>query len=667
MCGIVGFYAKEVVASEVLEAMASSIQHRGPNDAGYVGLSAEGKWLRWNHPGEVSVPLRFAMAFRRLAILDLTAEGAQPMVSRSGRHWLCFNGEIYNYLELRESLAGVTFSSSGDTQVLLHLLEARGTEALPLLNGMFAFSFFDVEKKRLSLVRDPLGIKPLYYENRKEGFFFGSEIRALLAAHNEAPRLQASLLSRHLLCQWLTEPDTLFQGISRLEPGTVLEVGENLTVMKSRYWDFSFARQESLPRSKKQFWSFSKPHVSVQGHGESKTWESRIEEGLKQAVSRQLRSDVPVAFFLSGGLDSSLLAALAAKARPESITAYTIGFSWSGRSEDSLDERAARHVAKTLGLNHKEMILSPQVVHTLPKVIRAMEEPVSDPAAICSYLICEAASDQYRVLISGQGADELFGGYGFYQNAKRMHWAQGLYRYLPVGTTKAAKWLSQEIADRPHEKWHRLQKLLSTIQHPWPQSLFLLRSGFLWEEWSGVLTKPFQEIQEDPFLRHLEIWKSINHRDVVEQAMFWDLNAYLPGVNLFYSDKTSMAHSVELRVPYLDQNLVELVRQLPLSEKWDGHRHKIILKKIAKAYLPREVIERKKTGFGLPVRDWLRHELQPLLKDWLNPTLLKAQGIFEPNLVANWIKEHEEGKRDHSAKLFALLSFQFWKDSFHVR
>lgn len=645
MCGIVGFYAREGISSEVLERMATSVRHRGPDDEGFFGVGVDGKILHWKKPGEVRADLHVGMAFRRLAILDLSPHGAQPMATADRRHWICFNGEIYNYVELRERMLGQSFSSTGDTQVLLSLLSSRGVEAVNELNGIFAISLYDTQAERLTLIRDPLGIKPLYYEDRKEGLFFGSEVRALRASSPHAPRLNLPLVSRFLMSNWIPDPDTLFEGIYRLEPGSLLEIGPDVRPQKTRYWDFGF-----------------KPRVLG-----ALEWEERLEAALKGAVDRQLRSDVPVAFFLSGGVDSSLLTASAVRARREQMTAYTVGFSWSKNADDRIDLESSRLLARELKLDHHELILSPDVLGVFPKVIDSLEEPISDPAALCSYLICEAASPRYRVLISGQGADELFGGYGLYQNALLTRRAQGMPQGLLAGFEAGAELLPYSIAGRPQQRVHRLQKFLRLAQRPWPEALFLLRSSLGPEDPAQLLTNETLRAQADPFGRHRELLAKVAGGTAGEQALYLDTKAYLSALNLFYSDKTSMAHSIELRVPFLDRELVELAETLPLEEKFDRRRSKILLKRVAARILPREIVHRKKTGFGLPVRDWLRKDLRPLAQELLDPALLREQALFNPELVQGWMNEHARGTRDHSARLFLLMSFQMWMRTSGVR
>jgi len=645
MCGIAGFYSNVGIRSGVLEDMADAIRHRGPDDEGYYAPVGESGGRSWKHPGEGPGEIQLGMTFRRLSILDLSPTGAQPMTSADGRYVMCFNGEIYNYLELKRELSGINFRSTGDTEVLLELFARHQENTLAKLNGMFAISVYDKQKKVMWLVRDHFGVKPLYYFKDERGLFYASEIRALLRARLTSPRLNRSLVARYLMVNWIPDPDTLFEGIQKLEPGHFLKIESGVKVTKHRYWDLDFRPEGG---------------ISV------KQWRDDLDRALNGAVERQLRSDVPVAFFLSGGLDSSLLAAKALAVQKQRPTTFTIGFRWNRNSDDALDLESAREVSKEFNFDHREIILEPSIVSLLPKVVKTLEEPIADPAAICSHLICEAAASHFKVLISGQGGDELFGGYPVYRGGMIARGAQQLPSSLMSVLKVTSQVLPYSVGGHRIQAVHKLKKLFFSASHVWPEPFFILRSAMGMESTSDLLTSDALLEQESPFARHWEHYSHAKDWDTLHQAMYLDTKTYLPCLNLTYTDKTSMAHSVEVRVPFLDKELADLVQRLPSALKMNLRESKRLLKIAARKELPRKIIDRKKTGFGLPIRDWFLRDLQPMAQDLLSESRLKRQGLFRPEVVARWLKEHREMTADHGMKIYSLMTFQLWCEGFEI-
>lgn len=626
--------------------MAQAILHRGPNDSGFWGRLKSGGLERWHRPGEKRGEYSVAFGFRRLAILDLSPNGAQPMASHDGRYVMVFNGQIYNYVELRKEMPEVQFRSTGDTEVLVHALAKWGMDALKRFRGIFAFALHDTVTGKTWIARDPLGIKPLYYFEDERGLFFGSEIRALLPRFGK-PQLARKLLSRYLMCNWIPDPETMFEGIRKLEPGHFLEIDKNGRVEDRRYWEFSFDVQDQLPLSE---------------------WTDQLEEVLHRVVERQMRSDVPLGFFLSGGVDSSLLTAEAARLKQHTPATFTTGFKWSkgASAHDQLDVESARAMREHFSLDYNELLLEPSIVSILPKVVACLEEPIADPAAICSYLICQAAKEKFTVMISGQGGDELFGGYPVYQAG----WVGSLVNHLPGAMRNFAAAVSGKIpyavGGREIQSVHRAQKILSASREAWPNSFLLLRSPMRLEQMSALLSPELRGQQEAPFGRHLEKFQTAKDWDRIHQMLFLDSKTYLPSLNLTYSDKTSMAHSVELRVPLLDQEIVSLIERVPSRYKATLDGSKILLKRLADRKLPRSIVHRRKMGFGLPLRQWFLEELQPMAQELLAPDRLRRQGLFDPDLPSQWLKEHREKQADHCMKLYALMTFQLWTEAFGV-
>ncbi|MBI4402934.1 MAG: asparagine synthase (glutamine-hydrolyzing) [Deltaproteobacteria bacterium] len=646
MCGIAGFYSPDNrVPSKVLEQMTDTIAHRGPDSQGFWGLSGCDSHHFWKHPGQQVQELKLGLGFRRLSILDLSELASQPMRSHDGRYWIAFNGEIYNYVELRQKLPEVQWRTTGDTEVLLELLSRGGMDALNELNGIFSFALFDTHSKKLFLVRDHLGIKPLYYFRDARGIFFGSEIRSLLKAMLAKPSLHVGLVSRYLMTNWIPDPDTLFEGIKKLEPGHFLEIFSDGRTEDRTYWDLQFNAQENVNLNQ---------------------WLDEMNRTVERTVERQLRSDVPVGFFLSGGIDSSLLASKAVDVQKQFPTTFTIGFKWSKSKEDRLDLDCARLLKKYFPFNHHEIVLAPSVVSLLPKVVETLEEPIADPAAICSYLICEAASGHFKVLISGQGGDELFGGYQVYQGGLLASRLDSLPSFMVAGMDHLAQKLPYSIHNKRIQNVHRLKKLFASVRQPWPEPFLTLRGPMRRDELGSLLTPETTSAQSPPFLKHLDLFENARRWDPLQQMTYLDMKTYLPALNLTYTDKTSMHHSIEVRVPFLDREMVSIAQRIPSHLKALPSGTKLLLKEYAAKSLPHNVVFRKKTGFGLPVRDWLLTDLNGMVNELLSPARIRKQKIFQPEVISNWLREHREMVADHTQKIYSLMTFQLWCEVFGI-
>lgn len=642
MCGIAGFVgSSEPITTDRLTRMATAMIHRGPDDEGYLGIGPDGNVESWKTPPSPPQPIKMGLAFRRLSILDLSDRGAQPMSSPQGRYWLAFNGQIYNYVELRREMKDVAFRSQSDTEVLLHHLIRHGMEGLDQLKGIFAFAFLDTKTREMWLVRDPLGVKPLYLTHTKEGLWFSSEVRSLLAGSQVTPSADTSLLSRYLHCNWIPDPQTLFEGVEKLPPGHFLHIKKSHSNLQ-RYWDLNLqpSENEGLER-----------------------WSEELDLALHEVVSRQMRSDVPLGFFLSGGVDSSLLAVKALQTRDQRPGTFTTGFKWAGDQVD-IDLEHARFLSKQFSFDYNEILLEPSVVNVLPKVVETLEEPVADPAALCSYLICEAASERFKVLISGQGADELFGGYPIYQAG----WVAAELNTIPASLRRSLKKLTDRlpysVAGRSIQSVHRIQKIAAASQQPWPIPFLYLRSPFRPGQVDALIHPELRQSQRNPFGRHLELFEHASNWDQTAQMLYLDSRTYLPCLNLAYSDKTSMAHSVELRVPYLDPDVVKLAERIPSRHKVRLREGKVALKRTAGQYLPDRILNRPKAGFGIPLRQWMRNELHPMAGDLLSPERLRRQGWLDPDAPHRLLEEHRTQQADHSMKLYSLMTLQLWLDTF---
>ena len=635
LCGTAGF-----VSERQLEKMSSVIAHRGPDDTGVKILQrGETPWI--------------GLAHRRLSIIDLSPAGHQPMSNEDGSVWVVYNGEIFNFLELRSRLErGHHFRSRTDTEVLIHLYEDRGIDFLNDLNGMFALALWDQKEDHLLLARDPFGIKPLYYMPLPGGrLAFASEIKSFLAGGLLNPEVDPESLHYYLNFLWVPGPKTLFKGVFKLEPGHFLLWKEGEFQIR-QYWE-------------------SRPTSSPPARSET----DRIEELqvlLEEAVRRHLISDVPLGVFLSGGLDSSALLALGTRITNRPMTAYTIAF----RAEDSRLEQSnqdlvfARQIARQFDAEHHEIELKPDVTDLLPRIVWHMDEPVADPAAIASYLICKAARDQVTVLLSGQGGDEIFGGYrvhledrfsrplAAFPSAMRDRMLLPLWDRLPA--------LREHLPGvRPGKvlAFHRyFRKVLRGAGLPAPDRYVFHRSYYGPGEQSGLYTGDFQDqVSEfDPYETHLQYFRQVSDAHSVDQMLFVDQKTFLPELNLTYSDKMSMVASIEARVPLLDQNLVTYVRGLPPQDKIKGMKQKYLFKRAMEGILPKELVWRGKAGFGAPIRTWLQVDLREMIGDLLSERSIKNRGYFDPKAIANLIRAQDEQVEDYTYQLWAFLTLELW-------
>ena len=643
MCGIAG--TAGFADREQLLAMNQAIVHRGPDDGGVQVLDRRGEpWI--------------GLANRRLSIIDLSAAGHQPMCNEDGSVWMTYNGETFNFNQLRPSLEqrGHRFRSHTDTEVLVHLYEERGVDFLNDLNGMFALALWDQRKETLLLARDPFGIKPLYYMPLSNGrLAFGSEVKSLIAGGLLSPEVDDESLHHYLNFLWVPAPKTMFKGVFKLEPGHVL------------LWrDGSF--------TVKEYWS-GLPQPNNTSRREADLV-SALRSHLQAAVSRHLISDVPLGVFLSGGIDSSAILALATQITNRSMKAYTIAF----RAEDSRLEQSdedwkyARLVAERFGAEHHPILVSPKIVDLLPKIVWHLDEPVADPAAITSYLICKAAREQVTVLLSGQGGDEVFGGY-------RVHLMDRLsrpVRMLPRFVVQHGLVPLLDVLPRIREglpgirpgkvmAYHRyLRKLFLGAHYPRDLRYIYHRSYYRPGELTDLYTREYRSRVEaiDPYESHLRFLRRAMGADFVDRMLYLDQKTFLPELNLTYSDKTSMAASVEARVPLLDQELAAFMRGVPEKFKINGLKQKYLLKRAMEGILPKEIIWRGKAGFGAPIRNWLHGDLQALLDDLLSHTSLRRRGYLDPAAVTRMREEDRAGAADHAYRIWALMTLELWIRTF---
>lgn len=640
MCGIAGMAG--IKDAELLGEMLRITAHRGPDDS---GTFVTGTSMRNSA----------AIGNNRLKILDLSSAGHQPMASPDGNIWVVYNGELFNYIELRDELIadGCVFRSHADTEVLPLLWLKYGEKMVERLNGMFAFAIWDKRDNRLFIARDRLGIKPLYYAVRDSRLYFGSEIKSLLLAPDVNAEIDLGGMREYLSLRYVPHPGTLFRNVKKLQPGCTLN-WQNGQIAIQRFWDGS------------------QPVEQLKGSEDDLIHQCR--DVLRDSVRRQLMSDVPVGFFLSGGIDSSTLLACASEVHTGPLQCYTISFrEQDARLEQSGDDAYyAKRVAAHFGAECKEILVDPNVTEWLPKVIWHLDDAVSDHAAIATWLICREAKPSSTVLLSGQGGDELFAGY-------RVHLV-GKYPKWPALLPPA---LRQNLLIAPIDRLGQLASRFPSISPglilafcryssralrlaglSQAEQFIGMRSYMDESDFRKLLTPEVfaaSRPHDDILRQHFQDASSL---DALDQLLYVDQQTFLPDLNLAYSDKMSMANSIEARVPLLDNKVIDFMRGIPPSLKLRGYNQKYILKKAMEDILPNEIITRRKAGFGLPVRSWLRNELREMIGDLLSEKRVRERGLFQPDAVRQLVLENQTGVRDHTFTLWSILTLELWQQTF---
>ncbi len=636
MCGIAGLVGRH--EPDRLAAMLHSIEHRGPDDGGQ-------SWVETNF-GSIG------LGNRRLAVLDLSAAGHQPM-ERDGRI-IAYNGETYNFAKLRAELerAGETFKGGSDTEVVLALLNREGVDGLKRLNAMFALAWWNAPEGELVIARDRFGIKPLYYCSPAPGqFAFASEAKCLFAAGIPA-HFDVTNLPSYLKFGSLPGTATLYTGVKQLLPGQVLTFSADGIRIEA----------------------FRSPDVHPDKSMTREDAGLAVREALTDSVKRQMVADVPVGVMLSGGLDSTAIAALAARATSSKITAYSIAFrpEDTALEQDASDSRYARIAADKLGLNLHEIQAHPDIAELLERVAWHLDDPVADPAAIPTLLISEPAKRDVTVLLSGQGSDELFGGYRINSYHR---WAQAIGRQpqrLVDGEAALIRRLPALAAKLPARARpglllavHRASSTVFDHLDESPEVRYAgWRSAYQFSDGglTGLLNRDtVRELGSiDPSTEYLRLFSEYPSLSFFDRMLLVDQATFLVGRNLAYSDRLSMAASIELRVPFLDDAVADVAARIPEHLKFRGTHLKAVLRDAMNGIVPPEIIKRRKAGFGLPVRSWLRGELLPLVNDTLSDTWLKEIGCFDAVAVRNLLDEHTAGTADHTWRIWTLLSLSLW-------
>jgi len=628
ICGVAKSSSGKPIPSSLLSSMCRTIVHRGPDDEG------------------IFIGERAALGARRLSIIDLEG-GHQPLTNEDRSIWVAHNGEVYNFLALREELIGRghVFSTWTDTETIVHAYEEWGEDFVHKLRGMFAFALWDERQGKLIAVRDRLGIKPLYYTLLEDKtLVFGSELKAIIVHPGVGRTLEPRALDLFLTLEYIPAPLSIFKNIFKLPAGCVLVYKEGRVEVK-KYWDVKSSAQPAADIREKEL-----PEVM-----------DKLYSLLKESVKLRLVSDVPLGAFLSGGIDSSTIVGLMRELGASPLKTFSIGF-----EELSYNELPyARRIAQKFQTEHEEFILEPKALELTEKLIRHLDEPFGDFSIFPTYLVSHMARAHIKVILSGDGGDEVFGGYEHYQAQKvamrrfvrtfGRPFSAVVNRFPPSGKKKGS--------------WNKLQRFLSGFEHSpenrhfrWMTFLSLKRKGALYSE---ELKKELGNIEEvfkvEPFKR---IFEKLPSFDPVNGELYLDLNTYLADDIMVKVDRMSMAASLEAREPLLDHKLVEFVFGLPGELKLRGLATKWIFKKTMERLLPRENIYRPKEGFSIPIKHWLRRELRDLMLDYLNEKRIKEEGYFQFDSIKAMIDSHLNGRKNFSHQLWALLVFEIWKENY---
>ena len=621
MCGICGLLYRNgrQVDSSLLKKMTAVLKHRGPDDDGYF-CDAE-----------------IGLGFRRLSIIDLGG-GRQPMPNEDGSVQVVFNGEIYNFKSLREELSakGHVFRTSSDTEAIVHGYEVWGDEVVEHLNGMFGFAVWDRRRRRLLLARDRLGIKPVFYLGRDDLIAFASEIKSLLLLPGEKPAVSDRGVFDYFSHLYIPAPRTISEGVFKLQPAEIL-VAEGGRLSLKKYWN-----------------PLNRDHIDRPVEQLCEELRTRIAE----AVEMQLVSDVPLGIFLSGGIDSSAIAAAAAQVGATDVPTFSVGFDVPKYDELPHAQMVTRHLG---GTNHN-FRLSAAPMELLTRLVWHLDEPMADATILPTYLLCQFTRREVKVALSGEGGDELFAGYTHYQGMKINHWLSRIPKPLRDAQLALIGRLPGFGSSRFGYFRHRVERVInSSFFSPYDDYCNKV-AIFPQNGLSQLFSSDFSaKAAYFPYIESLRLVpEQAPNLDPISQACLADLTVYLPEVMLNRADKMSMACSLEIRVPLLDHTLVEFAFSIPLGLKLKGLRTKHLLKESLKPWLPREILNRRKRGFNPPLEFWLQRKLEDYVREYRLREILAESGYFNTSHIDSMITDHVRGRYDYSRQLWALLVFAIW-------
>jgi asparagine synthase (glutamine-hydrolysing) len=624
MCGICGMFLTEPgkrADRGVLAAMNRQILHRGPDDEGFFVEGNAG------------------LAIRRLSIIDVKS-GHQPLTNEDESIWIVYNGELYNHLELRQQLElrGHRYRTRSDTEAIVHLYEEYGRDCVKHLRGMFAFAIWDRPARRLFIARDRLGIKPLYYAFDGQKLIFGSEIKAILAHPGMRPEFNQSTLTEYLAFGYISRAETMYAGIQKLLPGHTLEIEEDGVPQITNYWKLA-ANQDSESRPRSYY---------VAGYREL----------LESCVSSHLMSDVPLGVFLSGGLDSSAVAALTTKIRKEPIETFAVGYG----EEEFSELPFARTVAEHIGSKHHEVRLTrDEFFQSLPRLIWHEDEPIVWPSSVALYFVARLARERVTVVLTGEGSDETLAGYTRYPWTVMNARFDGTYRAVLPGSVRRAVKRAIDAGPLSAAMYRKLEHtFLVRDGNSWPSFYFdNFYSAFSGAEQKQLLTEQAWEVGGSPYAGSMAYWQE-SSGDLLHRLLYTDIHTYLVEL-LMKQDQMSMAASIESRVPFLDHVLVEYAASIPSKYATRGLAGKFILKEAVEDLLPRSIIYRQKMGFPTPWAYWLAGSQLAAIESLLLEERSLERGLFRKEAVQRLFAEHGSGKRDHGNRIWRLLNLELWQ------
>ena len=625
MCGICGklvWQNNEPVSQSIIKAMSDTLAHRGPDGEGHYFKTVD----------DVSIGL----GHRRLSIIDLSEAGSQPMCDESGELWVVHNGEVYNFLSLRPELEalGLSFRSNTDTEVVLNAYRAWGPACIDRLEGMFAFAIWDEPRQRLFIARDRVGIKPLYYSLDNGTLRFASELKALLVDPSLDRRIDADALDRYFSYGYVPAPDTVFESVKKLPPAHTL-VWEDGNTTIAPYW-----RYEAV----------SAP-ASFKSEGE---WLDAFAEVLERVVAKQMVSDVPLGAFLSGGIDSSLIVWMASQASSQSIKSFTVGF---GESEWT-EAPYARRVAEQFGTEHHEYVVTPDTLDILPNLVWHLDEPFGDSSVLPTYHVSRMTRQDVTVALSGDGGDELFAGYTRYQGERLSR----VFRRFP-------KWMRSSVVQALRQKplsgkpsMRRLGDVLANAELDFVDRYRNKQSIVAPALKTGLYSDDFRNtIGPDTDIALLtEIVEAADGQDFIDRLTMLDMEFYLPNDMLTKVDRMSMAVSLEVRVPFLDEEVIDIARRIPTSLKLKHMTTKYLLRRLTARALPADIWKRGKQGFGIPIQSWFRGNLVGYARDVLLDHATIDRGYFNRAALDAMLAEHEANRADHGHLIYSLIVFETW-------
>lgn len=622
MCGIAGLINYNE-PKRILPNMLERIQHRGPD--------AMGKWYNKN----------IALGHTRLSIIDLSTNANQPMI-KDGLV-IVYNGEVYNFLQLKSELKkdGIQFKTTSDTEVVLELFRKYKEKSFNKLRGMFAFAIYNISKKEMFIVRDHFGIKPLYFYRRNDKLVFSSELKAFLDVPDFKKEINMKSLISSVNYYWIYGNESIYKNVYKLPPAHYMKINlNNNNISIKKFWELKYT------------FNNYKEKDYIEG----------LADVLEKSIKLHLISDVPVGAFLSGGLDSSIITAIAKKYNPD-ISSYTMSLNKKDMKVEKMpdDNLYASMLAKKLNLNHHDIPLKPDILNLLDKIVYFLDEPIGDPAAINTYLISKLARDNgIKVLLSGMGADEIFGGY-------RRQMATLLtfkYQKLPLPLRKLMRntinRFPVQMGNHGIKSIRWLKRFLSFAELPVDSAYMRSYSLYNKDELYKLFKNQYNNIIDEMYEEHNEIFNRIKKYNVINKMCYTDIFMFMNGLNLTYTDRASMAASVEVRVPFIDKEVVEFAMSIPGSLKIKRNQQKYILKKAAENYLPKKIIYRPKASFGMPIRSWISNDLKNIVDEYLSKENINKRGIFNYKFLKEIIENEKKGLEDNAHKIYQFLTIEIW-------